>query len=68
MRLLFEGSVYFSESRTQNKNCFNYGIIRVKPRFTDTRLMYGHLITTDSLLCPCGKKVLTLHFLLIEST
>ena len=38
MRLLFEGSVYFSESWTQNKNCFNYGIITVKPRFTDTSL------------------------------
>ena len=31
MRLLFEGSVYFSESWTQNKNCFKYGIITVKP-------------------------------------
>ena len=60
MRLLFEGSVYFSESWTQNKNCFNYGIITVKPRFTDTRLLfYGHLIMTDSLLCPWGKKALT---------
>ena len=38
MRLLFEGSVYFSESWTQNKNCFNYGIITVKLRFTDTSL------------------------------
>ena len=39
MRLLFEGSVYFSESWTQNKNYFNYGIITVKPRFRDTHLM-----------------------------
>ena len=39
MRLLFEGSVYFSESWTQNKNCFNYGIITVKPLFMDTRLI-----------------------------
>ena len=31
MRLLFEGGVYFSESWTQNKNCFKYGIITVKP-------------------------------------
>ena len=33
-----EGSVYFSESWTQNKICFNYGINTVKPCFTDTRL------------------------------
>ena len=36
MRLLFEGSVYFSESWTQNKNCLNYGIITVKPRLIRT--------------------------------
>ena len=46
MLLLFEGSVYFSESWTQNKKCFNYGIITVKPRFTETLLLrtvcFGH--------------------------
>ena len=39
MRLLLEGNVYFSESWTKNKNCFNYGIITIKPRFTNTLLI-----------------------------